>query len=372
MRQLFFCFGAAALCLSGGCRPKSPKARTAPLLSVETVTARLDSLPDEMEFIGELESNSNVVIQPRVNGYLTSKRYADGMSVRRGDVLFTIDADLLQTTRLSAEAALQSARAKELEAKNNYERAVPLAAIEAISQTQLDQYKTQYAAARAAVSSAEQALRNAGLEVKYTRIVAPIDGVVAATKAHTGDYVGPGTQFEVLTTISDLDTLSVALSIPMSRYLEAGGGQKSLYDDRQLLTHIRLVLADGSEYPHAGSYYYTHKDVAASTGTLVISVNFPNPDRVLKAGQFARVKAQVGPLKGRVAVPQRCVSQAQGQNSVWVMRADSTVEYRKVELGDSYDGLWSILSGVQPGEEVLASGLQKVHNGEKVSPVKSR
>ena len=372
MRQLFFCFGAAALWLIGGCRPQNRSPHPAPRLKMETVTARLDSLPDEMVFIGELESNANVVIQPRVNGYLTSKRYADGEAVRRCDVLFTIDADLLQTTRLSAEAALQSARAKELEAKNNYERAVPLAAIEAISQTQLDQYRTQYAAARAAVSSAEQALRNAGLEVGYTRITAPMDGVAAATKARTGDYVGPGTQFEVLTTLSNLDTLSVALAVPMARYIEAGGGLRPLYDDRQLLRNIRLMLADGSEYPHAGSYYYTHKDVEANTGTLVISVNFPNPDRILKAGQFARVKAQVGPLKGRVVVPQRCVSQAQGQNSVWVVGADSTAEYRRVELGDSYGGLWCILSGVHPGEEVLASGLQKVHNGEKVSPVKSR
>ncbi len=218
--------------------------------------------------------------------------------------------------------------------------------------------------------TAEQALRSARLEVGYTRIVSPIDGIVAATSAHEGDYVGPGTQFEVLTTVSDSDTLSVALSIPMEEFLTAGGDSGPIFDNRDFLTRIRLYLADGSLYPYEGTYYYTHKDVVSAQGALSISVNFPNPDLRLKAGQFARVRAHAGRPEVCVVVPQRCVSQAQGIGSVWVLRPDSVVEFRKVELGDTYNDSWSILSGVAAGEQVLLNGTQKVRNGQKVTPRK--
>lgn len=362
-------FGAACL-LAGGCGDRRKEPAKSSVLAVETVEVRLDSLPQRVEFVGYLTGNVNAVIQPRVNGYVLKVGFVNGMPVKRGDLLFLLDGDLLQTTQLSAEAELESARARELEARNNYERAVPLARIEAISQTQLDQYTTQYAAARAAVRTSEQTLRSARLEVGYTRILSPIDGIVAATSVHEGDYVGPGTQFEVLTTVSDLDTLSVALSIPMAQYLSLGGDTGPLFDNAAFLTDIRLYLADGSLYPYAGSYYYTHKDVASTQGTLSISVNFPNPDQRLKAGQFARVRAHAGTPAPRIVVPQRCVSQAQGVNSVWVVRPDSVVEFRRVELGDTYDTLWCVDSGLRQGERVLATGLQKVRSGEKVAPNK--
>lgn len=371
MYRVFPLFLGAAILFAGGCRDRRKPQTQTPVLTVETVEARLDSLPQRVEFVGYLTGNANAVIQPRVNGYVRKVGFANGMPVKRGDLLFLLDGDLLRTTQLSAEAQLESARARELEARNNYERAVPLAQIEAISQTQLDQYTTAYAAARAAVRSSEQTLRSARLEVGYTRILSPIDGIVAATAVHEGDYVGPGTQFEVLTTVSDLDTLSVALSIPMAQYLALGGAAGPLFDNAGFLSDIRLYLADGSLYPYPGSYYYTHKDVASTQGTLSISVNFPNPEQRLKAGQFARVRAQAGKPAPRIVVPQRCVSQAQGVNSVWIVRPDSVVEFRRVELGDTYDDLWCVESGLDAGEQVLATGLQKVRSGQKVAPHKS-
>lgn len=141
------------------------------------------------------------------------------MPVKKGQLLFTIDPNLLSTTLLSAQAALESARAREISARNDYERAVPLARIDAISRMQLDQYTAEFAAAQAAVRSAEQQVRNAQLQVGYTRIYAPIDGIIAATNAHMGDYVGVGTQFSVLTTISNIDTVAVNVAIPMAQYL---------------------------------------------------------------------------------------------------------------------------------------------------------
>lgn len=343
-----------------------------PPLRVEVAEARLDSVPNRMEFIGYLRSNFNAVIQPRVNGYLTSRQFDYGMPVRRGQLIFTLEPDLLQTTLLSARAELESVRAKAIEAKNNYERAVPLARINAISQTQLDQYTAEYAASKAAVRSAQQSLHNAQLEVGYTKIHAPIDGIISNTSAHVGDYVGPGTQFEVLTTISNLDTLTMDLAVPMSRYLLYAGKRPSIYENEGLLTDITLTLADGSEYPFKGLYDYTRKDVSNTMGTLLIVVMFPNPDYSLKAGQFARVRADLGSPGARIVIPQRCVIQAQGTDAVWIVKPDSTVAYRKVVTGPTYGTYWCIESGIDPGETVLATGLQKVHSGAKVVPEKIR
>ncbi len=325
-------------------------------------------MPERMSFIGYLTSNFNAVIQPRVNGYLSSKRYDSGMPVRKGQLLFTIDPVQQSTAMLAAEAELESARAQAIEARNNYERAVPLARINAISQAQLDQYTASYEAAQAAVRSAEQSLRAARLEVDYTKLYSPIDGFIESTAAHVGDYVGPGTQFSVLTTISNFDTMCVDVAIPMTQYLRYARPDRSLYENDGLLSDIRLTLADNRTYPYAGFYGYTRKDVSNDTGTIVLVVKFPNPALTLKAGQFARVEANIGELQPRIMVPQEAVEQTLGVNAVWVVRPDSTVEYRAVELGAPDSTMWGIVSGLAAGEQVVVVGRQRLTNGMKVVP----
>lgn len=360
------CLIAAIL---AGCRKHTQKPEM-PVLSIPVVEAVTDSVPDRMAFIGYLSSNFDAVIQPRVNGFLSSKQYDNGMPVKKGQLLFTLEPDQLSTTMLAARAALESARAQALEAENNYKRAVPLARINAISQAQLDQYTAQYKAAEASVRSARQTLRNASINVGYTELRSPIDGIIEHTSAHVGDYVGPGTQFSVLTTVSNIDTLTVDVAIPMTQYLRLAGDRKSIYDNEGLLSDIRLILADGSQYPLEGLYDYTRKDVSSTTGTIVIVVMFPNPDQSLKPGQFARVEANVGAVLPRVVVPQQSVSQAQNLNSVWVVGPDSTVRYRRVTPGETYGSMWCIEQGLAAGEWVVLSGQQKLRDGQKVKPVR--
>ncbi len=358
---LFYAIGILAIsCHSISQHPES--------LHIKVVRTEIDTLAEHMTFIGTLSSNFDAVIQPRVNGYLLSSNFQSGNPVKRGKLLFTIDPAQFSTTLLAAQASLESAKAQLANARNNYERAVPLARINAISQTQLDQYTAQYKAARASVQSAEQSLRAAQLNVGYTELRAPIDGIVAHSTAHVGDYVGPGTQFEVLTTVSSTDTLTVDLAIPMSRYLQLAPSKMSLYDNAGLLSQIYLIQADGSRYPYEGSYAYTRKDISTSTGTLILVVKFPNPDNLLKPGQFARVKAAIGHPKPRILVPQQCVSQVQGINSVWVMAKDSTVAYRRITLGDTFDDMWCVEEGLAPNEQVVVAGQMKLRNGMKIIP----
>jgi len=337
-------------------------------LAVGTAVAECSEQPRRMSFVGKLSGKYDAVIQPRVSGYLTGKHYADGMPVKRGQLLFTVDGSELSSVMASAEAALYSARAEEAEARSNYERAVPLAGINAISKVQLEQYATRLSAAKASLRSAEQALRRARLNYGYAKIYAPVDGIISSTRAHEGDLVGPGSQFTTLATISNVDSMTVDISIPMSEYLQLSGREQATYDNASLLSDIRLTLADGTPYPYPGTYDYTRKDISDAMGSIIIAVIFPNPDATLKPGQFARVAAGVGLPQKAVLVPQRAVSQTQGTDAVWVVRPDSTVEYRRVRAGGTEGGMWRIDEGLSAGERVATSGLQKMHDGMKVAP----
>ena len=295
------------------------------------------------------------------------------MPVAKGELIFTLDDAPQRANLLSSEAVLSSAKAKAVEARRNYERAIPLARIDAISQMQLDQYTAENLAAIASVNSAEQALRNARLELGYTRIYAPISGIISSSAATSGDYVGPGTQFSTLTTIQNIDTVGVDLALPMREYLALSGRKEFSYENGSLLSDIRLRVADGSEYPWPGFYKFTRQSIASEAGTIVLVVGFRNPDYALKAGQFARVTATIGEPRRAIVVPQRAVNQIQNISSVWIIRPDSTAQYREVEVGTTFGEWWIIESGVDEGELVATTGLQKLRNGLKVSPIsKSR
>lgn len=335
-------------------------------ISIEVATAEAKKLPRTKAFIAPLSANYSATIQPRISGFLLSSSFKNGMPVKRGQLIFKIDDAPQRANILAAEASLSSAKAKAVEAKRNYERAIPLARIDAISQSQLDQYTAENLSAIAAVKSAEQTLRNARLDESYTRIYAPINGIISASAATAGDYIGPGTQFSELTTIQNIDTVCVDLAIPMSEYLAISGRKAFSYDNASLLSNIQLRTADGKEYSEKGFYKYTRQSISSEMGTIVIVVGFRNPDYALKAGQFARVTAALGADRECIVVPQRAVQQIQSISSVWVIRPDSTAEYRTVKLGNTAGEWWIVESGLNKGEIVATTGLQKLRNGEKV------
>lgn len=338
-----------------------------PAMTIEVATAEAEELVMRYEFVTHLKSNYDAIIQPRVNGYLLKKSFSAGMPVRKGDLLFVLDADLLNTTLYAAKAQLAAAEAQEVEARNNYERALPLAKINAISRSQLDQYTSNYASARSSVQSARQSLENARLQVGYANIYSPINGIIAWTDAHEGDYVGPGTEFSTLTTISNTDTLSAEIAIPTSLYMRYASG-RTLYDNRGLLSDVVLYLANGEEYQYRGVYDYTKQNISSTSGTITLVVDFPNPDQQLKAGEYGRVATGIGSKQRIITIPQQCVNRTQGIESVWVVRGDSTVEYRQISTAETLGSRWVIQSGLSEGERVAVTGSQKLHNGAKVIP----
>ncbi len=349
------------------CDKHSSKRSVMPPLQIEVAEARAQQLKDQIYFATSTSAIHSAVIEPRISGYLRSIDYISGMPVKAGEVIFTIDPTQINTELLAAEAALESSRALLTEAYNNYQRAIPLAKIDAISQSSLDEYTATYKAAKAGVRSAEQTLRNAELNSSYTTITAPIDGVVANTSASQGDFVGVGTQFTTLTTITDIDTISVYLAIPTSKYLKYIADGES-FDNSTLLSDIELILPDSSIFPHKGIYDYTEQSASSGSSSIVIVANIPNPNLTLKSGIFARLRANIGEYQERVMVPQRAVTQMQGVNSVWVITPDSTASYREIKLGNTFGEQWQVTSGLKSGERVATTGQIKLHEGMKIAP----
>ena len=353
------------------CEHKAPQ-KEMPKLHITVIEAYKKEEPTRMQFVGQTHSLNDVSIQARVSGYLLSTHYDPGLPVKQGQLLFKIDQNQLQVELAKAQAALASANSKLVEAENNYKRSVPLARMNAISQSSLDQATATLASAKANLLAAQASLKSAHLNLSYTNIHAPIDGVIGVMNGSVGDYVGVGTDVPILNTISQIDSIYVYISIPTPKYLsivERDSLNKPLYDNAGLLTDIDMILADESHYPHKGVYQFTERAVNSQTGAVVIQVLFPNPERQLKPGQYIRVDANVGGNKGVVLVPQRSVMQSQGVNSVYIVGKDSTVQYRAVTLGDTYGREWGILAGIQAGEMVLTEGLQKVRSQMKIVPI---
>lgn len=321
-----------------------------------------------MRFQTLLYSNYDATIQPRVSGYLLTKEFTKGMPVEKGQVLFTLDAAPIELNVLSNRAALASAKVALAEAENNYNRAVPLARIEAISQSSLDQYKAAYASAKAQVELAQSQLDESLLQVGYTTITSPISGIIDDEGATVGDWVGVGTSYSVLGTVSNIDEIGVHIQIPFARYFQARGGRQGgpSYDNKGLLSNIRLYLADGTLYPHKGTYSYTKRDAGDQTGTIIIVASFPNPERLLKVGQSAVVMADVGSPEGVVLIPQQAVVQQLDRSGVWVVDKDGVVGFRTVSLGEKFGHYWIVEQGVRSGELVVTNGLQRLRGGEKV------
>ena len=344
-----------------------PTKQTLPEPIVESAQAIEQSVITRQSFISSLTPNYTAIVQPRVAGYLSAKLFENGMPVKRGQTIFKIESRRQRADVLAAKAALESAKAQAVEAINNYNRAIPLAAIDAISQAQLDQYTAQYRAAQASVKSAEQNLKNVELDLEYTTISATINGIISTSEAYVGDYVGPGTKFATLTKIENIDTLCASIAIPVGQYLSLSGRKSFSYDNRELLSDIELYLADGTLYPFKGSYSYTKSAVASTEGTIIIVVTFPNPNYLLKSGQFARVKANIGIAHPQIIIPKSSINEIQGINSVWVIDPDSTVSYRQITVGNAIDNSRQIVaSGLKAGEKVVLNRGAKLSNGQRV------
>lgn len=370
MKHILLSLLAALLLLSCGSQKRGKDASNVPMTRVSAARVVGERVVTPMRFQSLIYSNYDATIQPRVSGYLLTKEFSKGMPVKKGQVLFTLDSAPTRLAIASNRASLAAAKSSLAEAENNYRRAVPLARLEAISQSALDQYRAAYSSAQAQVEVAQSQLDESLLQLEYATITSPINGIIDDSGATIGDWVGIGTSYQVLATVSNVDEIGVHIPIPFARYFATkGGGDKDRtpsYDNSTLLENIRLYLADGSLYPYRGTYAYTKREAGDQTGTIIIVASFPNPNQVLKVGQSALIVADVGSPEGVMLIPQEAVVQSLNSASVWVVKPDGGVEFRPVVLGSKFGDSWIVESGLRADEVVATTGLQRLKSGDKV------
>jgi len=365
-------FGVLA---TAGCEKKKEAAAPPPPV-VEVVAVAVRDVPIYQEWVGALDGNVNAVIKPQVSGYLIKQNYTEGQLVKKGQVLFEIDPRTFQAvldqTRGSLDQAkgdLARAEASYVTAKADLARVKPLAAKNAVSQKDLDEATGKEMSTRASVEAAKAAIvaatanvESAKLNLDFTKITSPVEGIAGIAKTQLGNLVGP-TSTQELTTVSSVNPIKAYINASEREYLSVRDRGQKMED-----IPLQLILADGSVYPHMGKFAMADRQIDVSTGTLKVGALFPNPGNVLRPGGFATVKALMSEQKGAILIPQRAVSDTQGKYLVAVVGSDNKVDIRMVKVGPRIGSDWIISEGLKPGEAVVAEGTQKVRPGATVNP----
>jgi membrane fusion protein (multidrug efflux system) len=370
---LFLVFGLfALLVLPKGCKEKSAGQITPP--NVQVVEVIQQDIPLMEEFVGQTFGLFDISLQARVDGFLEGIYFQEGGAVRKGQLLYSIAPEPYEAKVAVAQGQLAEANTQLVKAESDLMRIKPLAEKNAVSQSDLAAAIAQRDAALAGVDAAKANLESVNIELGYTKVYSPINGVIGKTEVYPGDYVGRGMTNVILNEVSRIDTILVNFHLPEEKYLELARyisqKDRSAVKENQPERGLTMILSDGSVYPEEGKIKFVNRQVNATTGTILMQASFPNPERLLRPGQFAKVKGVVDFIEGGLLLPQRCVQEMQGNYNVYVVNENNEVEFRQIEVTTTYKTSYLIIaSGLAPGEQVVYEGLQKVKGGSKVNPV---
>ena len=355
---------AVLLALAACAKEKAPAAMPPPEIPVVTVTAK--DTPLEFDLVAQLRGYEDVEIRARVEGYLQTIDYAEGSTVQKGKLLFTIDDQQYVAALAQARANLAAAQNQFDKGDLDVKRFTPLAAERAVSQAELDNAISARKLGAAQVEAGKANLEKARLNLSYTRISSPITGLAGKAEHKVGDLVGKGDP-TLLTTVSSVDPIRVSVAIPEADYLRfsrAVEGAKA----QAAKTPPVLILSDGTQHPYPGKLIFVDRAVDTQTGTLRVDLSFPNPQRTLRPGLYGKVKAESEVVKNALLVPQRAVQELQGTYTVVVVGEGDKVETRKVKPGQKVGSLWIIQEGLKSGDRVVVEGFQRLRDGMTIVP----
>jgi len=357
---------AAALLCFAGCKEKQRATPPPPTVEVATVTQA--DVPIYHEWIGTLDGLINATIRAQVTGYLIAQDYREGDTIKKGDLLFEIDPRPFQAVLDQAKGQLAQAEARRGKTELDVKRYAPLVKERAISQEEYDDAVQANLEAKAAVLSAEAQVEQAQLNLDFTRVVSPIDGIASIAKGQIGDLVGPTTG--ELTTVSTIDPIKAYYNVTEQAYINFARLflKENDREARLKQLEIQLILSDGSVYPQIGKIYAPDRAIGPTTGALRLEAIFSNPDNSLRPGEFVRVRVKFDIRHGALLVPQRAVSELQGAYQVDVVDADNKAHIQPVSVGERSGSLWIIEHGLEPGQRIVVEGLQKIRDGVTVNP----
>jgi membrane fusion protein (multidrug efflux system) len=350
-----------AIAAVAGCKKETPKtAAPAPEVYVTDVVQR--DVPVYLDLVGQTEGFQDVEIRARVEGFLEKVLFQEGSFVKKGQPLYLIDPKPLQATLAAARADVATAEARLEKTTNDVNRYTPLVAKQAVSKQELDNALAAQDAARAPVDAANAVVDRATLDLGYTRVNSPIDGLVGTTQVKPGNLVGRG-ESTLLTTVSQVNPIIFRIGVTEADYLRLRRQFPAQVGRASRFGGIQLTLADGTVHPFPGTVRAVERAVNPTTGTLGVQLVFPNRMLTLRPGQYGRARVLVENRRNALLVPQRAVQELQNLYSVAVVGADNKVTFRNVKVGERVGTMWVIEEGLQPGERVAAEGLQAIGEG---------
>ena len=365
--------------LTISCEDKEKKAPPPPDIKVVNVIKK--DTPIYKEFVGQMFGLKDIPIRAREQGFLEGIFFSEGTPVKKGQLLYTIDSKPFQEKVATQQSKVAEAKTMLVQSESDLKRVIPLAEMDAVSQRELDMAQAKRDASVSSLEAAEANLNIAKINLSYTRIQSPIKGVIGKTEAREGEFVGKSQSTVVLNTVSRIDTMRVQFFLTEAMYLILvkkimgekfeNEEERRKYRERDEVEgsyKLELILSDGETYNHRGQVDFINRNVDPNTGSLLVQAHFPNPDRILRPGLYAKVKVEMGIVKEALLVPQRCVNELQGKYSIFVVKSDNIVESRQVTVGEKISDLWIITEGLKAGESIILEGLQKVGTGSQVNP----
>jgi membrane fusion protein (multidrug efflux system) len=364
-RSIFAILAVCGGLVVSGC--EKPKHEPPPISVSYTPVIQKDVVATR-EWVGLLDGFQNTQIQAQVTGYLLTQNYKEGSTVKKDQLLFTIDSRPFEAALAQAQANYAQSVAQAQLQQITLKRQAELYKTKVISQQQYDTSYQDTQAAIAAAAASQAQMQAAQVNLDYCTIKAPFDGIVGVAQAQIGDLVGPGGSTSVLTQLSQVDPMKMNFSITESEYLQAAEILDTLQQEKpdEATGRLKLRLADGSEYPHLGKFDFVNRQVSTSTGTIQITALFPNLKSTLRPGLFARVIAPVERIKNALLVPEAATVELQGNYFVKILGPDKSIKPVRVKLGPVEDGMQVISGNIKVGDNVLVGGTEKAGPGAKV------
>ena len=347
-------------------RKAAPPASAAPEVLVTTVQPR--DVPRVLERVATLDGFINANINAQVQGYIISRDYQEGSLVKKGDLLFQIDPRPFEAALRQAKATLMKDQANWMKADADEKRAIDLFNKKVISDQERDTAIAAAESTKANVEADQAAVKQAELNLGYTKITAPIDGLAGFANNQVGDLVGPSSATP-LTTVSQIDPMKAIVTVGEAGFTDFFARYPDAEKRQALLKSLKfdLILGNGNVYPRKGTFYALDRNLDPKTGSIRYYVTFPNPDATLRPGQFGKVRFVPDSVQNALVVPQEAVTELQGNFQVAVVDQNNKVSIRPVKMGERIGGMWQVTDGLKPGEKVVVQGLQKAREGTTVS-----
>jgi RND family efflux transporter MFP subunit len=349
-----------------GCSRK-PAQTAAPPPEVLVTTVTPHDVPRVLERVATLDGFINANINAQVQGYIVSRDYQEGSVVKKGDLLFQIDPRPFEAALAQAKGTLARDKANQVKADADEKRAMDLFKKKVISDQERDTATAAADSTRANVEADEAAVKQAEINLGYTKIIAPIDGVTGFANNQVGDLVGPSTG--PLTTMSQIDPIKAVVTAGEGPFTDFVSRHPDATERNAYVKTLDfdLILGNGEVYPKKGKFYALDRNIDTRTGSIRYYVTFPNPGNILRPGQFGNVRFVADIKKGAMVIPQEAVNELQGSYQVAVVDENNKVSIRPVKMGERIGAMWEVTEGLKPGDKVVVQGLQKAREGSTVA-----